>query len=208
MSKTSLQTIGLFAALGCIVAAAPLLWRVGAIDESRAGLKLGEPMPELTGVEGWLNGEGPNSDDLKGEVVFVNAWFLGCPICHERTPDLVEIYNKYHDKGVVFVGMTFDDGEQVKNVQRFLDKYNVKWPNAYGARETLLSFEAEYFPGYWLIGRDGKVVWNKSLQGKVPIESAIDEALAAAVPTVPKAAEPDTESPDPATEESPATAQL
>jgi thiol-disulfide isomerase/thioredoxin len=207
MSKTSLQTIGLFVALACIVVGAPFLWKLGAIDESRAGLKLGQPMPPLTGVEGWLNGDAPNSDDLKGKVVFVNAWFLDCPICHKRTPDLVEIYNKYRDQGVVFVGMTFDDAEQVKNVQRFLDKYKVKWPNAYGAKETLLSFEAQYFPGYWLIGRDGKVVWNKSLQGKVPIDSAIEEALAASAPAAPNSvvAKPNT---DPATEEKPATAQL
>ncbi len=38
MSKTTLETIG----LALIVLAAPLLWTVGALDQSRAGLQLGQ----------------------------------------------------------------------------------------------------------------------------------------------------------------------
>lgn len=207
MSRTSLQTIGLFAALACIVVGAPLLWQVDVVDDGSSGLRVGQPMPEFTGIEGWFNGEGLTSDDLQGKVVFVNAWFLRCRYCHEGMPGLVEVYNKYHDKGVVFVGMTFDGGENTKNVERFLEKYKVEWPNAYGAVETLDAFEAEYYPGYWLIGRDGKVVWNKSLQGKVAIDLAIEEALAAAATATSDndASEPTI---DPAPEEQPATAQL
>ena len=120
-------------------------------------------------------------------------------------PDLVKIYDEYHSKGVVFVGMTSDDSESVKNVERFLDKYKVEWPNAYGAANALMAFRAEYFPGYWLIGRDGKVVWNKALQGRVQIGSAIKKALAA---TAPAAAEPVESSTSQADDDQPATAQL
>ncbi|MDA0284326.1 MAG: TlpA disulfide reductase family protein [Planctomycetota bacterium] len=183
MSRTTLQTIGFFVALACIVAGAPLLWQIGSSDDKTAGLEIGQPLPHFTGIGGWLNGDGLTDEDLRGKVVFVNSWFLTCPYCHKGMPDLVEIYEKYQDKGVVFVGMTFDDEESRDNIQRFLEKYKVEWPNAYGARESLESFKAEYFPGYWLIGRDGTVVWNKSLQGKVAIESAIDEALAVSAPT-------------------------
>lgn len=209
MSKTTLQTIGLLIGLACIVMAAPLLWKIGALDQSRAGLQLGEAIPPIDGVEGWLNGDGPTNEDLQGEVVFVNGWFLNCPYCHEGMPDLVKIYDEYHSKGVVFVGMTSDDSESVKNVEKFLDKYKVEWPNAYGATEALMAFKAEYFPGYWLIGRDGKVVWNKALQGRVPIGTAIEQALAAKAPTTqsPTAKQPAT-STSPADEELPATAQL
>ena len=209
MSKTTLQTIGLLFALAIIVAVAPLLWKLDMLDQSRAGLQVGATMPPITGVEGWLNGDGPTSEDLQGKVVFVNGWFLNCPYCHEGMPDLVDLYDKYHSKGVVFVGMTSDDSESVKNVEKFVDKYKVKWPNAYGATEALIAFKAEYFPGYWLIGRDGKVVWNKALQGRVPIQTAIEQALAAKAPAAqaPAAEQPET-SASPAVDDQPATAQL
>lgn len=124
-------------------------------------------------------------------------------------PNLVKLYDEYHSKGVVFVGMTSDDSENVKNVEKFLDKYKVEWPNAYGATGALMAFNAEYFPGYWLIGRDGKVVWNKALQGRVPIQTAIEKALAAKAPAtqMPNAQQPAT-STSPADDEQPATAQL
>ncbi|MGZ0164707.1 MAG: peroxiredoxin family protein [Planctomycetales bacterium] len=205
MSKTTLQTIGLLIGLACIVVVAPLLWKIDTLDQSRAGLQIGETIPPITGVEGWLNGDGPTPDELQGKVVFVNGWFLNCPYCHEGMPDLVKIYDEYHSKGVVFVGMTSDDSESVKNVERFLDKYKVEWPNAYGAANALMAFRAEYFPGYWLIGRDGKVVWNKALQGRVQIGSAIKKALAA---TAPAAAEPVESSTSQADDDQPATAQL
>ena len=209
MSKTTLQTIGLLIGLAVIVAAAPLLWKIGEIDQSRAGLKLGETIPPITDVEGWLNGDAPTSEDLQGKVVFVNGWFLNCPYCHEGMPDLVKLYDEYHSKGVVFVGMTSDDSEIVKNVEQFLSKYKVEWPNAYGAANALIKFKAEYFPGYWLIGRDGKVVWNKALQGRVPIGAAIEKALAAKASAAgtPTADQPDS-SASPTADEQPATAQL
>ncbi len=209
MSKTTLQTIGLLIGLFCIVAVAPLLWKIDGLDQSRAGLQIGQTIPPITGVEGWLNGDGPTADDLKGKVVFVNGWFLNCPYCHEGMPDLVKIYDEYHRQGVVFVGLTSDDSESVKNVEKFLDKYKVEWPNAYGAAEALMAFKAEYFPGYWLIGRDGKVVWNKALQGRVPIQTAIEQALAAKAPAdQPPAADQPATSTGPADDEQPATAQL
>ena len=209
MSKTTLQTMGLLIGLACIVVAAPLLWKIDTLDQSRAGLQLGQTIPPITGVEGWLNGDGPTPDELQGKVVFVNGWFLNCPYCHEGMPSLVKIYDEYHSKGVIFVGMTSDDSESVKNVEKFLDKYKVEWPNAYGAANALMAFDAEYFPGYWLIGRDGKVVWNKALQGRVTIQTAIEQALAAKAPAPSTATvEQSGSSTSPAPEEQPATAQL
>jgi thiol-disulfide isomerase/thioredoxin len=209
MSKTTLQTIGLLIGLACIVVAAPLLWKIDALDQSRAGLQIGQAIPPITDVEGWLNGDGPTPDELQGKVVFVNGWFLNCPYCHKGMPDLVKIYDEYHSKGVVFVGMTSDDSVSVKNVEKFLDKYKVEWPNAYGAANSLMAFEADYFPGYWLIGRDGKVVWNKALQGRVPIQTAIEQALAAKAPAPSTTnVEQPSSSTSTATEEQRATAQL
>lgn len=193
MSRTTLQTIGFFLALACIVFAAPILWQLDAVDDSRGGLEVGQPIPHFTGIEGWLNGNGITDEDLQGKVVLVNAWFLNCPYCHKGMPDLVDVYNEYHDQGVVFVGMTFDSGDDVKSIKRFLEKYKVEWPNAYGAIATLAAFKAEYFPGYWLIGRDGKVVWNKSMRGKVAIADAIEEALAATSTVSPTMTAPETD---------------
>ncbi len=195
--KTALQTFGLFLALAGIVAVMPFLWSFSAQFQgssrgsASAGLEVGAPLPELNGV-GWLNGDGPKSADLKGKVVVVHAFADFCPKCHKGMPDLVDLQHKYKEKGVVFVGITVDgherqepdsQAEQVAALKRYLAKYGADWPIAYGAVDTMIAFKAEYIPGYWVIGRDGKVVYNKG--SDTPIEEAIDEALAAAAPSVP-----------------------
>jgi len=177
-SKTSLQTFGLFLGLAAIVACGPLLWSIGTGgSDPRAGLAVGQPIPRISGA-GWFNSAEPPETDLHGKVLVVNAWFLACPNCHRGMPDLVELHKQYGDNpDVVFIGLTPDPEDDRDEVARFLETYRVTWPNAFGAIETLIGFQAEYFPGYWVVGRDGRVVWNKSSRGS--IESAIDSALSA-----------------------------
>jgi thiol-disulfide isomerase/thioredoxin len=137
-------------------------------------------------VQGWLNGEPLTRNTLKGRIVVVNSWFLTCPVCHRNMPDLVSIQQEFADNpNVVFIGLTTDDASDLENVRRFLAKYEVTWPNAYGAAETifgtgpeLTGFKAKHFPGYWVIGRDGKVIWNKSMgRGMSALREAIQKAL-------------------------------
>lgn len=195
--KTAIQTFGLFLALAGIVAAMPFLWSLSArfsgsaSDSLHAGLEVGAALPELNGA-GWLNREGPTKDELRGKVVVIHAFADFCPKCHKGMPDLVDLQHKYKDKGVIFVGITIDgranqeedaQAEQVEALKRYLKKYGADWPIAYGAIETMISFKAEYIPGYWVVGRDGKVLYNKASDGT--IEEAIEEALAAPVPSVP-----------------------
>ncbi len=120
-------------------------------------------------------------------MVVVNSWFLTCPVCHRNMPELVSIQQEFADNpNVTFIGLTTDDATDLENVRRFLAKYEVTWPNAYGAAETifgtgpeLTGFKTEYFPGYWVIGRDGNVVWNKSMGRSLgALRDAITRTLA------------------------------
>ena len=186
-SKTVTQTFGLILGLAAIVAAAPFLWTIGAPrKDPTAGIGPGEVMPELV-AQGWLNGEPLTRDTLKGKVVVVHSWFLTCPVCHRNMPELVSIQREFADnENVVFIGLTTDDETDLENVRRFLAKYEVTWPNAYGAAETifgtgpeLVGFKTEYFPSYWVIDRDGNVVWNKSMGHLPALNAAIRKAVAA-----------------------------
>lgn len=189
--KTAIQTFGLFLTLAAIVAVMPYLWSLSAQlssmgaaeDLSRAGLELGAELPEVTGV-GWLNGDKLNTSELAGSVVVVHAFADFCPKCHVGMPDLVQLQRKFKPRGVVFVGITTDgherqesdaQAEQVEALKRYLKKYGADWPVAYGAVSTMMAFKAEYIPGYWVIGRDGKVVYNKA--SEITIDAAIESAL-------------------------------
>ena len=62
----------------------------------------------------WLNSEPLTIDELKGKVVLVRFWLVGCPYCTNSAPSLVEFHNKYADKGLVIIGVHHPKSEQTK----------------------------------------------------------------------------------------------
>jgi hypothetical protein len=61
------------------------------------------------------------------------------------------------------------------SMESFLHKADIKWLNGYGAYNTLKQLEAHYIPAVWVIGADGRVVWNQD--SRKTLEEAIEEAI-------------------------------
>lgn len=71
----------------------------------------GKPAPELIDVTGW-KGEKVKFADLKGKYVLVEFWGYWCGPCVGSMPVLIELHEKYADKGLAIVGVHMDiDGE-------------------------------------------------------------------------------------------------
>jgi thiol-disulfide isomerase/thioredoxin len=146
------------------------------IDAAMAGLAPGNPAPAVA-AEAWLNGEPPSLD---GKVVVVQGWFYNCPYCWKEAPHLADLHRKYADR-VEFVGLSTDGVEDAEKVQDFVATNHLQYPIGYGydAAATLMNgFEARAFPAVWVIGRDGTVRWNRSLEADQSLEEAIKAALA------------------------------
>lgn len=85
------------------------------------------------------------------------------------------MHEKFRDQGVVFIGLTPEPEDSNSNSLAFLNDTKITWANGYGAAETLEAFNTQCYPSAWVIGRDGKVVWNRDNSGS--IEDAIARAL-------------------------------
>jgi uncharacterized protein (TIGR03067 family) len=86
---------------------------VPPIDLKASALALlrGKPAPELTGVVGW-KGEKVALAGLKGKYVLLEFWGYWCGPCVQSMPVLLELHDKFHDKGLAIVGVHLDiDGE-------------------------------------------------------------------------------------------------
>lgn len=74
-----------------------------------------------------LNGKTFQLSQKQGNVVILNIWATWCPPCVEETSDLVDIYEKYKDEGLVVLGISID--EQGKSVvEPFVEKYDITYP--------------------------------------------------------------------------------
>lgn len=146
-------------------------------SQDRAELKVGDTAPPIK-AEGWVNGDPTGGEDLKGRVIVVDAWATWCGPCRQQAPHIVEMYQKFKDQNVLFIGLTTDDVEMLPQIQQWLKETGITWPNGYGAFESLNAFKAYTIPQIWVIGKDGKVAWNVDSESTVSLEQGIERALA------------------------------
>lgn len=68
-------------------------------------------------------------ESLRGQVVLVNFWASWCyPACYEEAPSLERAWQTYKDRGLVVVGVNFQDKEEP--AKRFLTQFGHTFPNA------------------------------------------------------------------------------
>lgn len=149
-----------------------------ALHDSQAGLAVGSPAPELL-ADAWVQGEAPKPDELAGEVYVVVAWATWCLPCYQEAPHLVEVQEQFQDEARFF-GLTAASPDAEADILEWLDETGITWPNGFGmqAVTTLEQYQADYIPAIWVIGRDGKVWWNRGMSERESLEEALRRTLA------------------------------
>ena len=124
-------------------------------DEKAAQLRLiGKPMPPLDVVE-WRNGE-LKPDDLKGKVLLLDFWGTFCAPCLAAFPANNELYAKYKSKGVEFIGICTNEGQE--NYDKVIALKKPEYPTAQDAElNTMKAWSAQTYPLYVAVDRKGIV---------------------------------------------------
>ena len=148
------------------------------LNDPRAGLAVGQTAPELA-ADVWVLGEAPDPASLEGEVYVVVAWATWCLPCFQEAPQLVEVQEQFQNEEVRFFGLTAAPPDAEGPILDWLQKTGITWPNGFGMRAvtTLQQYKAEFIPAMWVIGRDGKVWWNRGLSEQESMEEALRRTL-------------------------------
>lgn len=103
---------------------------------------------------------------FKDKVVLIDIWGTWCPPCRQSIPKLVELQDEYQDKGLVVVGVAFEEIENATErrtaLREFAEEYEINYlildGTAGGVSEVFPTLEGfRGYPTMVIIGRDGKV---------------------------------------------------
>jgi peroxiredoxin len=95
--------------------------------------------------------------DYKGKVVLLNFWATWCPPCIEEMPSLVQLQQRWKDKGVVVlaVSLDVDDG----GYHKFIRDRNAEGLLTVrdGDKRSSDMYGTYKFPETYIIDRNGKI---------------------------------------------------
>jgi cytochrome c biogenesis protein CcmG/thiol:disulfide interchange protein DsbE len=94
--------------------------------------------------------------DLHGKVVVLNFWATWCAPCVEEMPSLVQLQQRFKDKGLSVVGVSIDvDGDAY---HKFLKDYKIDFVTVRDPDQKTSSLYGSFkWPETYIIDRDGIV---------------------------------------------------
>ena len=145
------------------------------------GANSGKPAPDFLLED--LSGGKVSLKDFKGNVVIIDFWATWCPPCLMSIPELVDLQNKYQQRGLSVVGISVDNPQQVtdKDLAAFKEKTRINYPVVRADARVMQDYFANEnnmaIPTMFLIDRQGKITEKKV--GFVPgsVEKSIKKLL-------------------------------
>lgn len=124
-----------------------------------------------------LDGKSVSASDLRGKVVVLNFWFIGCPVCRAMKPRLNEFKKKFEGRDdVVFIAATADPPGEVA---RYARTEQLDYVQAAGAGTELKKFFFSGYPRNIVVSKAGEIVyWRTTVKAWDKFEAVVREELA------------------------------
>ena len=103
-----------------------------------------------------LSGHSLTLSSYRGKVVLLDFWATWCVPCREEIPHLVELQDKYRDRGLQIIGVSMDDGPEP--VRDFYRQFKMNYPVVMGDAKTGELYGGVLgLPIAFVVGRDGRI---------------------------------------------------
>lgn len=138
---------------------------------------IGNIAPNFSGLT--PEGETLALNDIKAKVTVIDFWASWCKPCRVENPNVVKMYEEYHDKGLEIIGVSLDNNGQKDRWVKAIAKDGLTWPqisNLKGWNEPIaVQYGVRSIPATFILDETGKIVATR-LRGKA-LEEKVKELL-------------------------------
>ena len=140
------------------------------LKEAIRKLQMGSPGSVAADFnEADVNGESISLSQFRGKYVLLDFWASWCKPCRAGNPELIQLYNKYKDEGIEFIGIADDNGKEGKWRNAIEeDKINI-WRHILD-KKTGDQYAVHSIPLQILINKKGEIIGRFGAGGE-PIEN-------------------------------------
>ncbi|MCO4820936.1 MAG: AhpC/TSA family protein [Flavobacteriaceae bacterium] len=150
--------------------------------ESEENLNIGKVAPEFSSPD--KDGNMLALKDMKGKATIIDFWAAWCGPCRRENPNVVKIYEKYHDKGLEIIGVSLDGRSNQKdtakaNWLKAIEDDGLNWHHVsslkYFNDPVARLYRVNAIPATFILDKNGVIV-AKKLRGQA-LEDKIAELL-------------------------------
>jgi thiol-disulfide isomerase/thioredoxin len=124
-----------------------------------------------------ISGKPLSIASYKGKVVLVEFWATWCMPCIMELPNILNTYQKYHDKGFEVIGISLD--EEQDKLTAFIKQRGMPWPQYFDGQgwksKLVVKYAVTSIPTTYLLDRKGKIIAT-GLRGE-ELDKAVANAL-------------------------------
>src|ERR1043166_559276 len=145
----------------CVCVAICLAAILGAAQEKDSKkpppklLAVGEAAPDWNLSD--AAGQKHTLSEYRGKLVVMDFWATWCEPCKEIMPRMQKLFEKYHDKDVVVLGV---NAWEQKDPVAFMQKKRFAYQLLIKGEQIADSYRVTILPSIYMIGFDGRIVYS------------------------------------------------
>ncbi|AXT20467.1 DUF4369 domain-containing protein [Flavobacteriaceae bacterium AU392] len=149
--------------------------------ENEAKVDIGKVAPNFTGTT--PEGNTISLNDIKGKVTIIDFWAAWCAPCRKENPNVVKVYEKYHDKGLEIISVSLDGRAGQNNPKtawvKAIENDKLNWHHisslTYFNEPAARLYSINAIPATFILDENGVIV-SKRLRGDA-LDQKIGELL-------------------------------
>ncbi|MCK7590698.1 AhpC/TSA family protein [Subsaxibacter sp. CAU 1640] len=146
-------------------------------NEGLAMLNIGKVAPDFTAPD--PDGNQISMHNIRGKATIIDFWASWCGPCRRENPNVVKVYEKFHNKGLEIISVSLDKPGQKDNWLKAIADDKLNWHHVsnlnYFQDPVALQYNIQSIPATYILDAEGKIV-AKSLRGQA-LEDKIAEML-------------------------------